>query len=535
MKNDSAERLRQLISEGGTYRSLYVNHPDCIYILDLQGQYIDVNPSTERITGYTLKDLQQLPKHSLFTSKTLEVLETIIENVLTNKASQTIEVKYKHKQGHFIEAQVTYVPIYDQEEIVGLFGIAKDVTEQKKIEEVLQDNQESSLKDSDSKLKLIEQLKSVSEQHTLLLNSVSEGIYGINVDGSVNFINPAGSEMLGYLPEELVGHNGHSMIHSIRPDGRHFPAWECPIHRTIRDGRSRYIAEDIFWRKGGSSFLVSYHVNPVIDKGIIRGAVVVFNDITTEREIMKAKESAERLAQEKTEFLTMMSHEIRTPMNGMIGMIDLLRDTELNEEQRGFVDILHASSYSLLDILNSILDFSKMEAGQLPIIPEWFNLEKLMENIIELFSPLASSKGLVLQSEISADVPSMVYADPLRVNQVLVNLVGNALKFTETGEVRLCVNLAMAHVSTTMLEFKVVDTGVGIAMDKQDQLFKSFSQLHPVITRKYGGTGLGLAICKQLVELMRGTISVESEEGAGSTFRIVLPFQTDETAEESKR
>ena len=531
MKKDSAERLRQLISEGGTYRSLYVNHPDCIYIMDLQGQYIDVNPSTEWITGYSLEELRQLPKHSLFTPKTLDVLEQIFESVLTNKASQTIEVNYKHKHGHFIEAQVTYVPILDGEEIVGVFGIARDVTELKKIEEILQDSEGAPSKDSNSKLQMIEQLKSVSEQHTLLLNSVSEGIYGIGVDGMVNFINPAGAEMLGYFPEDLVGRNGHSVIHSIRPDGRHFPEWECPIHRTIRDGKSRYIAEDIFWRKGGSSFLVSYHVNPVIDKGIIQGAVVVFNDITTEREIMKAKESAERIAQEKTEFLTMMSHEIRTPMNGMIGMIDLLRDTGLNEEQRGYVDILHASSYSLLDILNSILDFSKMEAGQLPIIPEWFNLEKLMENINELFSPIASSKGLVLQLELGADVPTMVYADPLRVNQVLVNLVGNALKFTETGEVRLSVAQVGTHGPASTLEFKVIDTGVGIALDKQDQLFKSFSQLHPVITRKYGGTGLGLAICKQLVELMRGTIGVESEEGEGSTFRVVLPFQTNEAEE----
>jgi PAS domain S-box-containing protein len=359
-----------------------------------------------------------------------------------------------------------------------------------------------------------------------IMNQIPVTISYIDADYRYRYINHAQELWLGKTDAETAGRKvldviGQALWDNVEPHlaealaGRSVP---LERQRTDRDGK-------MVWHSGR-------HVPDVNDDGEVVGVYTVFFDTTqraiaeralreSERELRAAKAAAEHASRAKSEFLANMSHEIRTPMNGVLGLTELLLDTKLDAQQRPFLETVRNSGETLLSIINDILDFSKIEAGKLEIELLDFDLYQSVEDVVQLMAPRAHAKGLELACRVDEKLPAAMRGDPYRLRQVLTNLVANAVKFTERGEVVVEVGLD----PESGLRISVRDTGIGISGETCGRLFAPFAQADGSTTRRFGGTGLGLAICRHLVELMGGRIGVQSTEGAGSTFWFTLPLR----------
>jgi two-component system sensor histidine kinase/response regulator len=379
--------------------------------------------------------------------------------------------------------------------------LAKEVAERKKAEETLR----------------------VSEHRFRTMADTMPAMVAIFQGTGHAYVNPTSQSIMGYSREELI----HlSFIDYVHPDHRQTVMQRSVARQRGEKVESRYEIRLI--AKGGRDLWVDFSATPIEYDGkpAILGIAI---DITQRKEMEQALrtaiEEAQAASRAKSTFLANMSHEIRTPMNAVLGMTDLVLDTELTRDQRQQLETARDSAESLLAIINDILDFSKIEAGKLELELAPFNLRETVEDTVRSLAVRAHGQGIELACRIAPATPELVIGDRVRLRQVLTNLVGNAVKFTPRGEVVMDVHSASDGDGRARLQFSVVDTGIGIPQDKLESIFKAFEQADASMTRRYGGTGLGLAISSRLIELMQGKIWVESRPGHGSTFHFTAPFE----------
>ncbi len=634
------------------FRAVIEAAPDAFIIAGADGRIRLANAQAERLFGWTRDELLGQPVELLLPERLRgghhAHRKGYHAHPTVRNMGQGRELLARRKDGSEFPVEISLSPFTAEDGSAVVCSAIRDISERKHLER---------------------ELAAREEQLRQILDSSSEGVFGVDQHGVVTFVNPACCRMLGYAPAQLIGQQVHALIHHHHSDGRDYPLESCPMWAAYTRGETHHIEDECLWRANGSQLPVSYGATPIRKDGAILGAVITFTDTTDRRkaehelkqahfladtaleltragywhvpldgsgwfnsseraaaifgdpprppdwryrvmeewgaavvagdaeagkhtfanfqaaidgtvprydstyaykrpidgrvvwihalgnvvrdasgkatdmygvtqditpfkelelQLLKAKEAAEAATRAKSDFLANMSHEIRTPMNAIIGMSHLALRTELNPKQRDYVSKIDRAARNLLDIINEILDFSKIEAGRLEIERVPFELEAVLDQLSTLVSQRAQDKGLEFVLNADPALPQSLVGDPLRLGQILLNLCGNAVKFTESGEIVVSVTGQPSPDGHLRLACSVRDTGIGMTPEQRGRLFQSFSQADSSTTRKYGGTGLGLTISKRLVEMMGGTIAVESTSGSGSTFSFTVEVEVGE-------
>ncbi|HET7490081.1 MAG TPA: response regulator [Acidimicrobiales bacterium] len=502
----------------GISRALLDAAPDAMVAVDGSGSIILANRQAAALFGYEQTELVGQPVEMLVPDAVRSSHPRLRARYSADPRPRPMgasdqQLSARRRDGTEFPADISLSALETPDGLV-VCAAVRDSTERVRAGEALRDSRRAATE--------------AAERLRLLLDSTGEGIYGMDAAGRCTFVNRAAQAALGRSEAELVGRVVHDLIHHHRGDGSPYPWAACPTHTTLVTGVATRSDAEVFWKPDGTSFPVECITQPVLVGGVLQGVVVSFSDITERKRTTAALEAARAealaLARLKSDFLATMSHEIRTPMNGVIGMTGLLLDTALDPEQREFAETVRSSAQALLGIIHDILDFSKIEAGRLALEETDFDIEVTTEEVGELLAEAAHAKGLELAVFVDPALPPLVRGDPGRIRQVLTNLVSNAVKFTDTGEVVISVGPDGTSGGATVVLFEVRDSGIGIAPEQCERLFDAFTQADASTTRRYGGTGLGLAICKRLVELMGGEIGVESDLEKGSRFHFRVPL-----------
>jgi PAS domain S-box-containing protein len=631
----------ELRSSEEQFRTLLEAAPDALIISGEDGRIRLVNAQTEALFGYRRDELIGQPVEVLVPERLRAVHPAHRRGFHAAPSVRSMgagmELSAVRKDGTEFPVEISLSPLPD------VHGNGRLVC--------------SSLRDITARKQLELEVHASEERTRLILESTAEGIFGVDPEGRITFVNPAGTAMLGYTPDELIGQKAHDIVHHHRADGSVYPVDDCPMYAAYAFGETSRVDDELLWHKDGTGVPVEYGVTPIRKGGAIMGAVVSFTDITErkrmeeeirrqnyladsaleltkagywhvpldgsgwfvsseravriygdppspgyryhldhwaanvregdeaaakaafenfnaalegaipaydavyaykrpadgrviwvhslghvvkdeqgkptdmfgvnqditdfkrlEGDLIKAKDAAEEATRTKSMFLANMSHEIRTPMNAIIGLSHLALKTTLDPKQRDYVSKIHTAGTSLLNVINDILDFSKIEAGKLDIETISFDIDDVISSVTVVTAQKAHEKGIEFLADVSPKIPHHLRGDPLRLGQVLTNLVNNAVKFTEHGEIRLKIELLEQTDERVNLRFSVRDTGLGMTPEQLAKLFQAFTQADMSTTRKHGGTGLGLTISQRLVELMEGRIWAESEAGVGSTF-----------------
>ncbi len=507
------KRIEDALAENEQrYRAVFENAAVGIARVAIDGQFLDVNQEFCRIIGYTQDEVfaQGLSYPQITYTEDIEVSQASAQNLLAGlDVSYTLEKRYVHKHGQLVWAVISVHLLRDKGGNPLYFIAAfQDITAHKQDEEQLQ-------------------------LAARVFESSGEAILVTDANNQILSVNPAFTAVTGYTFDEVIGKDPR-----LLKSGRHGVDF-------YRDLWSR-LNEQGYWqgevwnrRKNGQDFPVWQIISTVKDARVgVKNYVLMFIDITErhriEQELIVARDAANASAKVKSEFLANMSHEIRTPMNGILGLTQLALEQPLTPKVRDYLEKILSSSDGLLKILNDILDYSKIEAGQMAIEDSAFDLDQMLHTLRNLFSYQTEEKSLNFVIEAAADVPHHFIGDGLRLRQVLINLLGNAFKFTTEGRVSLLVACKGLEGGEAKLEFRVIDTGIGMSEETVANLFRPFNQADASISRRFGGTGLGLAISDRLLEMLGGTFNVESRLGQGTCFsfeinlKLALPDKQSE-------
>jgi two-component system sensor histidine kinase/response regulator len=510
---------QQLEFELQRFKAIIDFSDDAIISKTLNGIILSWNKGAERIFGYSAPEVIGKPMLLLIPTERQHEETEILSRISIGERVEHFETARQRKDGRLINISATISPIFDDSgKIIGASKIARDITERSKSEKMLEENE---------------------QRIQAIINNTVDAIVTINEEGNIESFNIAAINIFGYEKNEVIGKN----IKMLMPEPFHSKHDNYLIN-YVTTGNKKIIGigrELVGMKKDGTIFPMELSVSEVSlsDRRIFTG---IIRDISekkqAEQALLKAKTEAEEANRAKSDFLASMSHEIRTPMNAIIGMSELLIESDLTEEQLKYVKMLKDAGDNLLILINDILDLSKVEANLIVLEVIEFDLQSAMQKVCDLMSTKAMLKGLSIGCSRLEDISMYLKGDPNRLKQILINLIGNAIKFTEHGSImigveKIGVTLNAQGAEILELRFFVKDTGIGIPPEKISVIFDKFTQADSSTARKYGGTGLGLAISKRLLELMGGRLWVESEVGKGSAFYFTVPFEVIKQAKQS--
>ncbi len=497
MKNIDVEKLK--------FSELLLNQVNLIVIAcDIKGNINYISTATEKITGYSIENLtgKNWWNSTFFSEEDVLSYKEKVNRVISKKTSintKPYERKLKCKDGSF-----KWIEWRDSLAEDGTYvSVGVDISDWKKTEEI-------------------------KIQSDTIINSVDSMIFVSDSDGNIIFGSPSIEKMLGYKVEEILGDKWWKVTFDS-------PQQAIKVKNAIRNYFFLHTKDftDISKRKiktkNGNYKWIEWQVSKGVNDTYISIGTDITNRVVEQGELKKAKETAEKSLKVKDEFLANMSHEIRTPLNAVIGFTDLLLETKLSVEQRQHLDTMKNSGEILNSLINNVLDLAKLDSNKLNIENISFNLHKNIYEIVKLMKIKADEKNIALNLIINPNIPVQVFGDPTRFSQILLNLIGNAIKFTNKGSVTVTLKLIEESSENAKIHFEVLDTGIGIVSNKINTVFGAFTQAKSDTSRIYGGTGLGLAIVKKLVKLLNGDINVKSQFGKGSVFNLNLSFKKDHT------